>query len=93
MEEICMEWSYWKVVCKYGHVGIGKEVSVARHLRLPLGTTLLDVLEVAENMPGVKNKGIYLGKKITFDEFSVGRQDEEQNFYLNNLKSFTAQSA
>ena len=88
-----MEWSYWKVVCKYGHVGCRKEVSVARHLRLPLGATLLEAIEVAKNMPGVKHKGIYLGKKITLDEFSIGLQEEEHNFYLKKLKSFSANIA
>ena len=39
-------------------------------------------------MPGVKNRGIFLGKKITGDEFTIGRQAEEQNFYLMKLKNF-----
>ena len=39
-------------------------------------------------MPGVKNRGIFLGKKITGDEFTIGRQAEEHNFYLMKLKNF-----
>ena len=58
-----MEWSYWKVVCKYGHVGCRKEVSVARHLRLPLEATLLEAIEVAKNMPGVKKQRYLSWKK------------------------------
>lgn len=88
-----MEWSYWKIVRKYGHIGRRKEVSVARHLRLPAGATLLEAIEVAKNMPGVKSKGISLGKKIAFDEFSIGLQEEEHSFYLKKLKSFASQSA
>lgn len=82
-----MGWSYWKIVCKYGHVGIRKEVSVARHLRLPVDATLLDAIDIAKEMPGIKNRGIFLGKKITIDEFTIGRQAEEQNFYLMKLKN------
>lgn len=84
-----MEWSYWKVVVRYGHVGKRKEVSVARHLQLPLETTLLDAMEVAKNMPGVKNKGVSAGRRCTFEEYSKGRQIEERNFYLIKLKSFS----
>lgn len=84
-----MVWSYWKIICKYGHVGRRKEVSVARHLRLPADATLLDAMEVAKEMPGVKNKGIFFGKRVTVDEFTVGRQAEEQNFYLMRLKKTT----
>lgn len=84
-----MECSYWKVVCKYGHVGRRKEVSVARHLRLPVEATLFDAMKLAENMPGVKNKGVHMAKKITQDEFSIGLQKEEDNFYLLKLKSFS----
>lgn len=88
-----MGWSYWKIVCKYGHVGLRKEVSVARHLRLPLESSLLDAYEVAKTMPGVKNNGIFSGRKITLDEYLSGHQGEVDNFYLKNLKTFKRQSA
>lgn len=84
-----MEWSYWKVICMHGHVGRRKEVSVARHLRLPLESTLFDAMAVAENMPGVKNKGVYMARKITHEEYSIGLQKEENNLYLLKLKSFS----
>ena len=83
-----MEWSYWKVVCKYGHVKARKEVSVARHLQMPAGSTLLDAMDVAENMPGVKHRGVFLAKQISYEEFLAGRIAEESNLYLIKLKSF-----
>jgi len=83
-----MEWSYWKVVCKYGHVKVKKEVSVARHLRLPSDATLLDAMDLAKNMPGVKHRGVFEAKRISYEEFVIGRQAEESNFYLIKLKSF-----
>lgn len=88
-----MEWSYWKVVCKYGHVKAKKEVSVARHLRLPADAILLDAMDVAENMPGVKHRGVFWAKQISYEEFMLGRQAEESNFYLIKLKSFAAATA
>lgn len=88
-----MDWTYWRIVCKYGHVGIKKEVSVARYLRLAADSNLLDAYEVAKNMPGVKNKGVFCGRKISFDEYVNGHQLEMNNFYLKNLKSFKLQSA
>jgi hypothetical protein len=86
-------WSYWKIVCKYGHIGFRKEVSVARYLRLPVESCLLDAYEVAKMMPGVKNKGVFSGKKILLDEYLSGHQGELDNFYLKNLKTFKQQSA
>lgn len=83
-----MEWSYWKVVCRYGHVKMRKEVSVARHLRMPVNATVVDVLDIVINMPGVKHRGLVNAKRITLDEFSVGRLSEEENFYLQKLRSF-----
>lgn len=88
-----MEWSYWKVVCRYGHVKKRKEVSVARHLQMPLEATIVDVLDLAQNMPGVKNRGLVYAKRITYEEFSIGRLEEQENFYLQKLKTFKQQTA
>ncbi|AQQ52346.1 hypothetical protein [Planococcus lenghuensis] len=82
-----MEWSYWKIVCKYGHVGIRKEVSVARHLQLPAHCTLLDACKVAGEMPGVKNNGVFSGRQISLEEFLQGHREEAENLYLQKLKS------
>lgn len=61
--------SYWKVVLHYGHVGHKREVSVARYLSMPDHVSLLDVLEVAEQMPGVKCHGVASIRRITLDNF------------------------
>ncbi|WKA53178.1 hypothetical protein [Planococcus shixiaomingii] len=88
-----MEWTYWRIVCKYGHVGIRKEVSVARHIRLPAQCTLLDACQVASEMPGVKNNGVFSCRKITLDEFLLGHREEAENLYLQKLKKYNDQSA
>lgn len=82
-----MEWSYWRIICKYGHVGNRKEISVARHIRMPEHNTLLDVCQVAATMPGVKNNGVFSGRQITLEEFLLGHREEAENFYLQKLKS------
>jgi len=84
-----MEWSYWKVILKYGHVGFRKEVSVARHLAMPAEYTLLDVIAKAQLMPGVKARGISSARRITLDDYLVGHRKEAENFYLQKLKSFS----
>lgn len=81
--------SYWKVVLHYGHVGNKREVSVARYLSLPSHVTLFDVLEVAEQIPGVKCHGVSSIRRITLDDFLVGLREEEKIFYLIKLKSFS----
>lgn len=88
-----MGWTYWRIVCNYGHVGLKKEVSVARYLRLAADSNLLDAYEVAKNMPGVKNNGVFSGRRVSFDDYVNGYQMERDNFYLKNLKSFKLQSA
>lgn len=88
-----MEWSYWKVVCRYGHVKMGKEVSVARHLRMSTDATIVEVLDLVQNMPGVKKRALVNAKRITADEFSIGRVQEEEDFYLQKLKTFKLQTA
>ncbi|MGB3261956.1 hypothetical protein [Paenisporosarcina sp.] len=84
-----MEWSYWKVIMRYGHVGLRKEVSVARHLIKPADFTLLDVMTDAQHMPGVKAKGILSARRITQEDYLVGSREEAENFYLQKLKTFS----
>lgn len=87
-EWITMEWSYWKVILKYGHVGQRKEVSVARYLTMSKEFTLLDVMAKAQLMPGVKARGILSARRITVDEYLIGNREEAENFYLQKLKTF-----
>lgn len=81
--------SYWKVVLRYGHVGHGNEVCVARYLAFDEGITLLDVYDSAKNMPGVKiARGVNSAKKVDYREYYAGKETEESNFYLQKLMSF-----
>ena len=81
--------SYWKVVLRYGHVGHGNEVCVARYLAFDEGSTLLDVYNSAKNMPGVKSaRGVNSAKKVDYREYCAGKETEESNFYLQKLMSF-----
>ena len=83
-----MEWSYWKVILKYGHVGLRKEVSVARYLTMPNQSMLLDVMVEAQHMPGVKARGILSARRITLDEYLIGHREEAENLYLQKLRTF-----
>lgn len=81
--------SYWKVVLRYGHVGCRNEVFVARYLGFNEEVTLLDVYDIAKNMPGVKSaRGVNSIKKVNHTEFCAGKEMEESNFYLQKLMTF-----
>lgn len=82
--------SYWKVVLRYGHVGCRNEVFVARYLGFNEEVTLLDVYDIAKNMPGVKSaRGVNSVRKIDYTDCCVGKKMEESNFYLQKLMSFS----
>jgi len=83
-----MEASYWKMIMKYGHVGFRKEISIARHVVMPKEYTLLDVMAFAQQMPGVKAKGILSVRQITVEEYLIGHRNEAENFYLQKMKTF-----
>lgn len=80
-----MSWRYWKVVCRYGHVGIGKEVSVARYLVTDKAINCIGVLDIAQGMPGVKAKGVISVFPISQEDWEVGKRMEEENFFLIQL--------
>lgn len=76
---------YWKAIIRYGHVGYGNEVSVARYLKFDIDTTVYDVIKEINQMPGTKNNCIQSVYKITPQEYQVGKQTEKDNFYLQDL--------
>ena len=80
-----MNEKYWKAVVRYGHVGLGKEVSVARFISTGLEVSILDVYILVENMPGVKVRGVgsIVGK--TRDAYRAGKVSERSNAYLQKL--------
>jgi len=83
--------NYWKVVCRYGHVGVSKEVSVSRYLETNVDCNLIDVLEIISKMPGVKRgksllNPIVKAEAINEEAYKEGVKEEKQNIYLQRLK-------
>lgn len=84
-----LEQSYWKVVLPYGHVGHRNEIYVARYLAFNEEISLIDVCDFAKKMPGVKHsKSVKFAKEIRCSEYLIGKELEEDNFYLQKLKTF-----
>jgi hypothetical protein len=83
-----MEWRYWKVICRYGHVGRRNEVSVARYIRTEANYTIIDVMDLASNMPGVKDDGVAFIEEIDKITFEINKSKESMNLYLQKLMSF-----
>lgn len=84
-DENIVEWSYWKAVVRYGHVGKGKEISVARYLVMPGGSTTVDVMAVIAEMPGTKKRSVGSIRKIDHLEYLEGLRAEKENFFLQRL--------
>jgi len=84
---------YWKVICRYGHVGRKKEVSVSRYLETDSNYDLIDVLEIISGMPGVKTgdnlfNSIVKAESISKEAYKKGKKEEQQNIYLQKLRTF-----
>ncbi|WP_286230291.1 hypothetical protein [Neobacillus mesonae] len=88
-----MEKSFWRVVCRYGHVGLRKEVSVARYIEMDKNARILEVVDLASDMPGVKSRGILEVIPIDEETYHLGKRDEQENFYLKKLMSFKPRKA
>jgi len=80
-----LEWTYWKAVVRYGHVGQRNEVSVARYLVMPGDATTIDVMSLIEEMPGTKNNAMLSIRKIDHLEYLEGVRAEREDFFLRNL--------
>lgn len=80
-----MEFTYWKVVVRYGHVGKRNEISVARHLVTGSNATPIDLMNLVEEMPGTKNRALVSVKKIELYEYLQGVREEKENYYLQRL--------
>ena len=79
-----MGWSYWKVVMRYGHIGKGNEVSVARYLVTPPNATTIDVMDLIEEMPGTKSRAMLSIMKIEMEEYLEGVRLKRENFFLQH---------
>lgn len=80
-----MEWTYWKAVMRYGHVGKRKEVSVARYLVTTSHATTIDVMDLIEEMPGTKNRAMLSIVRVEMEEYLEGIRLEKENFFLQRL--------
>lgn len=80
-----MVWSYWRAVVWYGHVGKGKEISVARYLVMPGDLTMIDLMAVINEMPETKKRPVTSLRKIDHTEYLEGVRAEKENFFLQRL--------
>ncbi|WP_425447862.1 hypothetical protein [Dethiothermospora halolimnae] len=83
-----MKISFWKAICKYGHVGHRNEISVARYIQVQGETTSLEVLKLVEEMPGIKNHGVLSVEKIDESTYKLGKAQEKENLYLQKLMTY-----
>ena len=79
---------YWKVIVRYGHLGIGREVSVARYLRTGSQENILDAYTIVEHMPGVKERAVQLIFEIDIKAYCEGKLSESENCFLEKLMNF-----
>lgn len=79
---------YWKVIVRYGHLGIGREVSVARYLRTGPQENILDAYTIVEHMPGVKTRAVQLIFEIDNEAYWEGKQTEGENSFLKILMNY-----
>ena len=80
-----MKQKHWRVVLRYGHVGKGKCVTVARYLETRPRYTIIDVMDLAADMPAVKSHGVLEAKQISKKEYKEGKNKNKDNFYLQKL--------
>ncbi|WP_102261157.1 hypothetical protein [Mesobacillus jeotgali] len=83
-----MSCRYWKVICRYGHVGRRNEVSVARYIRTESHYTIIDAMDLVSNMPGVKSSGVAFIEQIDKTTFEKGKSSEKMSLYLQKLKTY-----
>ena len=84
---------FWKAVVRYGHLGIGKEISVARSICTKSDENIVDAYGIVENMPGVKASGVHCISEIDRSVYLNGKISEASNYYLCKLKSHNQRAA
>ena len=84
---------YWKVIVRYGHLGIGREISVARYLRTGSQENIMDACTIVEHMPGVKARAVQLIFEIDNRTYCEGKLAEGENCFLKKLMSFRQKKA
>lgn len=83
-----MKYKYWRAALRYGHVKKGKEVSVARYIQSEPEFGIVDVMNLVQDMPGVKSRGALRIKRIDEAAFERGKLEEQNNFYLLKLMTY-----
>lgn len=83
-----MKMRYWKVICRYGHVGRRNEVSVARFIETEYDKDITYVWDLVSNMPGIKSRGVSLVEPIDYETYQQGKKAETENLYLQKLMTF-----
>ena len=81
-----LENNYWRVVLRYCHVGLKRDVAVARYIDSGIITNSIQIMDLAKEMPGVKHRGVLSISKINSEAYQSGKTEETNNFYL--LKMF-----
>ena len=76
---------YYLVVIECGHVGTGRSLEVARYFK---DFNPINAYICASIMPRSKKKcnSVKLIKEISYEEYLIGKQLENENLYLNTFK-------
>lgn len=80
---------YFKVNLNYGHQGAGKRHESNRYLRMGSNASYIDVMDLAQGMPGVK-KGMKACNEIveiSREEYLKGKKRKEEDFFIKQLKN------
>ena len=79
---------YWKAIVRYGHLGVGREVSVARYICTESSKNIIDAYAILNQMPGSKSRAVQEIIEITFEIYCSGKHDEAECFYLQSLMNW-----
>ncbi|GLC31161.1 hypothetical protein [Clostridium omnivorum] len=83
-----MKGNFYKVLLRYGHLGTGKDIIVARYLDCENTMKITDVFNLVAGMPGVKSNGVLEVAPISYEKYRRGKAEEKENFYLKKLMTF-----
>ena len=80
---------YFKVNLNYGHQGAGKRHESDRYLRMSSNANYIDVMNLAQKMPGVKKgfKACNEVIEISRREYLKGKKRKENDIFIQQLKN------
>lgn len=79
---------YWQAIVRYGHLGKGREVSVARFIITKSNENILDAFIILESMSGTKTRAVQHIFEINSETYLRGKSSEKENFYFKNLMTY-----